>query len=135
MLSARKSRPKLSSDQVNLERRGLLLSCRADRWNDPGPKRRARASDDRSPAVNQDRSHPEQGCSGALWVRDEGHVPADVRAIAFERFARGPDASDRRGAGLGLALVKAIAEQHGGDAALEDLNGAGVRAVVWILAR
>jgi signal transduction histidine kinase len=68
-----------------------------------------------------------------LWVRDEGHVPADVRAIAFERFTRGPDTASRPGAGLGLSLVKAIAEHHGGDAALEDLGGgAGVRAVVRI---
>jgi two-component system, OmpR family, sensor kinase len=66
----------------------------------------------------------------ALWVRDGGRVAAEVREIAFDRFARGRDTAGRPGAGLGLSLVRAIAEQHGGEAALEDLDGAGVRAVV-----
>jgi signal transduction histidine kinase len=68
----------------------------------------------------------------AMWVRDDGRIATEVRAVAFERFARGPETAGRPGAGLGLSLVKAIAEQHGGEAALEDLDGAGVRAVVRI---
>ncbi|MBE2315201.1 HAMP domain-containing histidine kinase [Solirubrobacter sp. CPCC 204708] len=48
------------------------------------------------------------------WIRveDEGPGPSDVHQI-FERFHRGPDARGD-GSGLGLPIVKAIAERHGG---------------------
>jgi two-component system, OmpR family, sensor kinase len=50
-----------------------------------------------------------------LTVRDEGPGPdpGDVDRL-FERFWRGPDASARPGSGLGLSIVAAIAERHGG---------------------
>ena len=42
-----------------------------------------------------------------------GIAAADVEHM-FERFVRGPCASDRPGTGLGLPIVKAITEAHGG---------------------
>jgi signal transduction histidine kinase len=50
-----------------------------------------------------------------LAVKDTGCgiAPADVDRM-FERFVRGPCAGDRPGTGLGLPIVKAIAEAHGG---------------------
>ena len=54
-----------------------------------------------------------------IEVRDAGPgMPADVRAQAFDRFYRGdPSRSrDSGGAGLGLSVVRAIAEAHGGSA-------------------
>jgi signal transduction histidine kinase len=50
-----------------------------------------------------------------LTVRDEGPGPdpGDVERL-FERFWRGPGASARPGSGLGLSIVAAIAERHGG---------------------
>jgi signal transduction histidine kinase len=50
-----------------------------------------------------------------LTVRDEGPGPdlGDVDRL-FERFWRGSDASARPGSGLGLSIVAAIAERHGG---------------------
>ena len=50
-----------------------------------------------------------------MTVRDEGPGPdpADAERL-FERFWRGPDASGRPGSGLGLSIVAAIAQRHGG---------------------
>jgi len=59
------------------------------------------------------------GRSGRFWVTDSGPgvAPGD-RARIFERFARGaqtrPPSPAGGGAGLGLAIVRAIATAHGG---------------------
>ncbi|MGH2949801.1 MAG: ATP-binding protein [Solirubrobacteraceae bacterium] len=69
-----------------------------------------------------------------LWVRDSGPgVAADDQERIFERFARA-SASRRRseGAGLGLAIVRAIAEAHGGRVALSSRPGAGATFTVII---
>jgi signal transduction histidine kinase len=50
-----------------------------------------------------------------LTVEDEGPGPdPSHRDRLFERFWRGPDASDRPGSGLGLSIVAAIVERHDG---------------------
>jgi len=62
-----------------------------------------------------------------FWVRDSGPgvAPADRERI-FERFARGRDAGRRSdGAGLGLAIVRAIAEAHGGTVTVDGEPGEG----------
>ena len=68
------------------------------------------------------------GETARLWVRDEGPGvdPADRERI-FERFARGHSSGHRRadGAGLGLSIVKAIAEAHGGKVELDSHRGMG----------
>jgi signal transduction histidine kinase len=57
-----------------------------------------------------------------LDVRDTGRgVPFHVQAHIFDRFV----GRDRGGPGLGLALVKALVELHGGWVALESEPGAG----------
>jgi signal transduction histidine kinase len=63
-----------------------------------------------------------------IEVRDQGPgIPAAARDALFERFARAEDARarDGGGAGLGLALSRAIAESHGGSLQLADPNGRG----------
>ncbi len=73
-----------------------------------------------------------EGRSVRLWVSDQGRLDDElVNGHAFERFTRGPGAVDRRGAGLGLALVRAVAESHGGTASLE-ARPDGVRAAITI---
>ena len=52
-----------------------------------------------------------------LRVADEGNgFPAALLPHAFDRFTRGDEARAGGGAGLGLALVDAVARAHGGTA-------------------
>jgi two-component system OmpR family sensor kinase len=55
-----------------------------------------------------------------IAVSDEGPGPGgDERERVFERFWRGPDAAEKPGSGLGLSIVAAIAERHGGRVVLD----------------
>ncbi|MBA2513314.1 MAG: HAMP domain-containing protein [Solirubrobacterales bacterium] len=64
-------------------------------------------------------------------VSDSGNGFApDFAERAFERFARGDLARSRDGAGLGLSIVRAIAEAHGGRAEVVPGDGAAVR--IWL---
>jgi signal transduction histidine kinase len=55
-----------------------------------------------------------------LTVRDEGPGPdPEVRERLFERFWRAPEAAGRPGSGLGLSIVAAIAERHGGEVSVD----------------
>ncbi len=57
-----------------------------------------------------------------LWVSDTGKgIAYDAQAGAFDSFASG----DRRGAGLGLALVRSFVTMHGGWVALTSEPGKG----------
>ena len=50
-----------------------------------------------------------------MTVSDEGSGPSsEQQERMFERFWRGPDAAQRPGSGLGLSIVSAIVERHGG---------------------
>jgi len=67
-----------------------------------------------------------------LHVRDEGAgFPPEFLGQAFERFARADPARTSGGSGLGLSIVRAIAEAHGGSAHAE--NGEQGGADVWVV--
>jgi two-component system, OmpR family, sensor kinase len=54
-----------------------------------------------------------------IAVSDDGSgFSPELAPIAFERFSRGDGGRTSGGAGLGLAIVRAIAEAHGGSAAI-----------------
>jgi signal transduction histidine kinase len=66
-----------------------------------------------------------------LWVSDSGPgVHPDERARIFERFARGRGPRRSDGAGLGLAIVRAVAEAHGGRVTVGDSPTGGARFVI-----
>jgi two-component system OmpR family sensor kinase len=66
-----------------------------------------------------------------LVVEDDGPgIPPELGQRVFERFVRsGRDGA--RGSGLGLSIVLAVADSHGGSVTLEQAEGAtGARFVV-----
>jgi two-component system, OmpR family, sensor kinase len=68
-----------------------------------------------------------------LWVKDTGPgVPQHEQARIFERFVRLDRAPAGEGAGLGLAITRAVAEAHGGRVELDSRPGAGARFTVII---
>ena len=61
-----------------------------------------------------------------VTVRDNGvGIPAAEQARVWERLYRGDKSRGQRGLGLGLSLVKAIVEAHGGQATLASREGQG----------
>jgi signal transduction histidine kinase len=67
-------------------------------------------------------------------VRDHGPgVPEALRERIFEPFYRLPGASEREGGvGLGLSLVRTIAQRHGGQVRCEAAAGGGARFVLTL---
>jgi signal transduction histidine kinase len=73
------------------------------------------------------------GSWAQLTVDDDGPgVPADAQQRIFDRFARLDGSRDRStgGVGLGLAVVRAVVEQHGGTVMCTDSRLGGARFTV-----
>jgi signal transduction histidine kinase len=69
-----------------------------------------------------------QGDTVLVGVGDQGAgIPVEEREKIFEKFVRGADAKRAgvRGVGIGLALVKRIAEAHGGSIRVDSEPGQG----------
>ena len=65
---------------------------------------------------------------GEVSVRDHGPgVAPEDAARVFDRFWRASNARSLPGSGLGLSIVKDVAESHGGSVTLEQATGGGAR--------
>ncbi len=63
---------------------------------------------------------------GRVTVRDHGPgIPTDEQPRIFDRFYRSVSARSEPGSGLGLSIVKQVAEDHGGTVFVEDAPGGG----------
>jgi two-component system, OmpR family, sensor kinase len=68
-----------------------------------------------------------------LAVEDQGEgFPPEFLPHAFERFSRSDVARAGGGAGLGLAIVDAIARAHGGNASATNRAEGGARVTLTI---
>jgi signal transduction histidine kinase len=69
----------------------------------------------------------------AFAVEDQGvGIPDDYQQAVFDRFESRSLGSRHRGAGLGLSIVKSLAELHGGTVSLESAPGRGTRVKVLL---
>jgi two-component system, OmpR family, sensor kinase len=68
-----------------------------------------------------------------FWVRDGGPgISVEDREQLFERFRRGSASGRSDGAGLGLPIVKAIAEAHHGRVEIESGRGGGTTVSIVV---
>jgi len=83
-----------------------------------------------SMSVGRVRAPDGKGSADRQWARiavsdtGRGIAPTELASI-FERFATGSGRPGRRGTGLGLALVRAVARGHGGDVRVRSVLGQG----------
>ncbi|MGX1371319.1 signal transduction histidine kinase [Streptomyces canus] len=66
------------------------------------------------------------GTEALLKVHDDGPgIPEEIRSGVFERFTRADRSTKTKtgGAGLGLSIVAAVVEAHGGSVAVESVPG------------
>ncbi|HXD73118.1 MAG TPA: HAMP domain-containing sensor histidine kinase, partial [Vicinamibacterales bacterium] len=102
----------VSVDRVRLEQVAANLLDNAIKYTPAGGRVDISAARDGSRAV--------------IRVRDTGiGIPAGELPRIWERLFRGDQSRTERGLGLGLSLVKAIVEAHGGTVTVESTRGHG----------
>ncbi len=92
----------LVADPVRLAQVVANLLTNAARYTPPGGRIRLMAS--------------REGEQAVVRVRDTGiGIPAELQRQIFEPFVQGPGGAERGGLGIGLSLVRAFVELHGGE--------------------
>jgi two-component system sensor histidine kinase MprB len=70
---------------------------------------------------------------GTLTVDDQGPGIAAVdRPHVFDRFYRSQESRGMTGSGLGLSIVRQVAERHSGTVSADDAPGGGARLTLWL---
>ena len=70
---------------------------------------------------------------GTLTVDDEGPgIDEHDRAHVFERFYRSQESRSMPGSGLGLSIVRQVAERHSGTVRVEKTPSGGTRMVMQL---
>jgi len=106
---------KIEADEKRIRQILFNLVSNALRFTDPGGK----------VTISAER----MGDTAKLTVKDNGRgIPAEDQATSFDSFT----SSDRRGAGLGLSLVKHFVQLHGGNVGIKSRPGGGTEVVCWI---
>jgi signal transduction histidine kinase len=102
----------VSGDRTRLEQVAANLIDNAIKYTPAGGRVDVRVSRERNQAV--------------VRVKDTGSgIPSDELPRIWERLFRGDQSRTERGLGLGLSLVKAIVEAHGGQVAVTSEPGRG----------
>lgn len=106
---------KIEADEKRIRQVLFNLVSNALRFTDPGGK----------VTISAER----MGDTAKLTVKDNGRgIPPEDQATRFDSFT----SSDRRGAGLGLSLVKHFVQLHGGNVGIKSQPGGGTEVVCWI---
>ncbi|MFT3718388.1 two-component system sensor histidine kinase CreC [Pseudorhodoferax sp.] len=116
----------------------LALAARPTAWGDPFLLRRAvsnllaNALDFAPAGTAVALALDADGRQARITVRDHGPgIPDYARHRVFEKFySLARPASGKKSTGLGLAFVREIAQQHGGQARLENAAGGGALATL-----
>lgn len=104
----------LTVDEQRITQAVLQLADNAVKHTDPGDTIAIGSSID--------------GGAATIWVRDTGRgVREAQRETIFERFGRGNVRPGDEGFGLGLSIVRAIADAHGGTVSVVDAQPQGAR--------
>jgi two-component system sensor histidine kinase MprB len=70
---------------------------------------------------------------GTLYVADQGRgIAAEDLPYVFERFYRSPESRTMPGSGLGLSIVRRIAERHAGAVRAGTAPGGGAAFWLWL---
>ncbi len=106
---------RIEADETRIRQILFNLMSNALRFTDPGG----------AVTISAER----MGDTAKLTVKDNGRgIPAEDQATRFDSFT----SSDRRGAGLGLSLVKHFVQLHGGNVGIKSRPGGGTEVVCWI---
>lgn len=72
-----------------------------------------------------------------FWIRDHGRgIPVSLQQELFDRFTRSPESytATQKGTGLGMSIVKAIVDHHGGKIEFDTAEGEGTTFTVSLSA-
>ncbi len=102
----------------SLERAVTNMLDNAAKWSPPGGTVTVRLAD------------------GVLTVDDEGPgIPEAAREKVFDRFWRAEESRTMPGSGLGLSIVRQVAERHSGTVRATEAPGGGARLVLQLPGR